>query len=285
MDYRVIANKFKLLDKIGSGSFSNVYKCYNIRSKEECALKIELDNSNTKLLKHEIKICRHLQHNKGIANCKWYGIDYCSHQSYAIFELLDISLDNYKTELSGKLNLQETIQIGLQLLELIEMVHTNGIIHRDIKPDNFMFGKNNHNQLYIIDFGLSKYYIDNNDQHISFKENKGIIGSMRYISLHIHDGYEASRRDDLISIGYMLIYFLKGRLPWQGLNKKDGSIVNKKRTTTLTDLCSDIPKQFISFIEYCYKLEFDEKPKYEILVNFLHQISSNYSDDDNILLN
>ena len=144
------------------------------------------------------------------------------------------------------------------MIERIKIVHDNFHIHRDIKPDNFVMGiDNDQNKLFIIDFGLSKKYkSQSKGTHISFKTNKNITGTARYCSINTHNGFEQSRRDDLESIGYVLIYFLRGILPWQGLkvsNKKDqdASISQKKKSTSLEELCKGFPSNI--FIIYLLK--------------------------------
>lgn len=141
------------------------------------------------------------------------------------------------------------------MLKRIEYTHDKNHIHRDIKPDNFMMGVNStENSLFIIDFGLAKKYRSSTKKgHIAFKTNKNITGTARYCSINTHRGYEQSRRDDLESIGYVLIYFLKGILPWQGIKCRQDEdhytkIFEKKKATGLDDLCKGFPGK--SFLKY-----------------------------------
>mgnify|MGYP002621408941 CR=1 FL=1 len=121
-----------------------------------------------------------------------------------------------------KLSIKTVCMLAYQMVQRIEYIHSRGYIHRDIKPGNFLIGKNIDNKkIYIIDFGLSKKYIDKNTgNHIIYKEGKGLTGTARYVSLNTHYGIEQSRRDDIEGIAYNLIYFAKGKLPWQELKQK-----------------------------------------------------------------
>jgi serine/threonine protein kinase len=127
------------------------------------------------------------------------------------------------------------------------------------------------NQLYVIDFGLSKKYLDlRTGQHIPYMDGKSLTGTARYASINTHLGIEQSRRDDLEAIGYVMIYFAKGVLPWQGLKNspnqgKYDSITEKKLNTSLKELCSGLPSEFIYYLDYCRKLGFEDTPNYLML--------------------
>lgn len=277
----IIGRKYKIANKIGSGSFGVVYKGINIRSNELVAIKIESLTGKSRLLKNEAKICRHLTPCKGISSVRYYGLD--QENSYAVFDLLGVSLDTYMERLK-KFSLKTTCKLGMQMIQRIEYIHKKGILHRDIKPDNFLMGKEDTNLLYIIDFGLSKNYVERG-KHIKCKDKKKMTGTVRYASINIHDGIEPSRRDDLISVGYMLIYFIKGSLPWQGLDaatkeekyKKIGDI---KRNTTIEELCKDLPMELKVFIDYCCGLDFAETPNYALLFKLLEKIFNNAVEKD-----
>ncbi|KAF8643697.1 hypothetical protein HU200_066760 [Digitaria exilis] len=156
-----------------------------------------------------------------------------------------------------------------QMITRIEFMHSKGYLHRDIKPDNFLMGLGRKaNQVYIIDFGLAKRYRDSTtNRHIPYRENKNLTGTARYASCNTHLGIEQSRRDDLESLGYVLLYFLRGNLPWQGLKaptktQKYDKICEKKISTPIEVLCKSCPVEFASYFHYCHSLTFDQRPDY-----------------------
>jgi len=197
-------------------------------------------------------------------------------------ELLGKSLEKLFEEKGSKLSLKTVCMLGIQMISRLEYIHNKHILHRDIKPDNFIIGIDiNSYKVYLIDFGLSKKYRSSRTlQHIKYSENKKLIGTARYASINALAGIEQGRRDDMEALSYVLIYFLRGSLPWQGLriNKKEDrykKILEKKKIVNSKELCIGLPNQFSDFVDYCRLLKFDEEPNYEFLKGLLIQVMNN----------
>ena len=194
-------------------------------------------------------------------------------------ELLGSSLEDLFQSQQKKYTIKTVCMVGIQMLDRLEFIHRKNIIHRDIKPDNFTIGMDNKNHIiYALDFGLSKKYRSSRThQHIKFNVNKKLTGTARYASINALKGCEQSRRDDLEAIGYVLMYFLRGSLPWQGLHVHKGEdrykkILAKKRGTTAEELCKGFPTEFVDYINYTRNLEFEADPDYKYLRGLLLSI-------------
>ena len=186
-------------------------------------------------------------------------------------ELLDKSLEDLFQQRQKNFPLKTVCLIAQQMIDRLEYIHNKNIIHRDIKPDNFVMGLNMSHIVYILDFGLSKKYRSSRThQHIRFCSNKKLTGTARYASINALKGCEQSRRDDLEAIGYVLMYFLRGSLPWQGLKVNKGEdrykkIYIKKKNTSAESLCEGFPNEFRDYVNYTRKLGFEDDPDYNYL--------------------
>ncbi|KAK7389641.1 hypothetical protein VNO78_24849 [Psophocarpus tetragonolobus] len=272
-----IGNKFRLGRKIGSGSFGEIYLGTNVQTNEEVAIKLENVKTKHPQLSYESKLYKILQGGNGIPNVKWYGVE--GEYNVLVMDLLGPSLEDLFNFCNRKLSLKTVLMLADQMLNRVEFVHSKSFLHRDIKPDNFLMGLGRRaNQVYIIDFGLAKKYRDTyTHQHIPYRENKNLTGTARYASMNTHLGIEQSRRDDLESLGYVLMYFLRGSLPWQGLKagtkkQKYEKISEKKVSTSIESLCRGYSSEFASYFHYCRSLRFDDKPDYAYLKRLLRDL-------------
>ncbi|XP_019654317.2 casein kinase I isoform X4 [Ursus americanus] len=211
-----------------------------------------------------------MQGGVGIPTIRWCGAE--GDYNVMVMELLGPSLEDLFNFCSRKFSLKTVLLLADQMISRIEYIHSKNFIHRDVKPDNFLMGLGKKgNLVYIIDFGLAKKYRDaRTHQHIPYRENKNLTGTARYASINTHLGIEQSRRDDLESLGYVLMYFNLGSLPWQGLKaatkrQKYERISEKKMSTPIEVLCKSYPSEFATYLNFCRSLRFDDKPDYSYL--------------------
>ena len=279
---RLFFNKYRLIKNIGGGSFGQIYSAKY--KNNWFALKFEQKNQNQNLLENEGHIMSYLQ-SKYLPYI--YSFGQSGEYNVLVMELMGKSLENiFENSNPKKFSVNCVAKLGLQMIEILRFIHNKNIIHRDIKPDNFVVGKNDKNKnLYLLDFGLAKKYRSSKTlEHYPMIKHKNLTGTARYASINALNGLSQSRRDDLESVGYVLLYFLRGKLPWQGirLKKKEeryNRIMEKKIETTPEELCKDFPQEFELYIKYCRGLEYTEDPDYFYLMKLFNNVLKGYSEN------
>lgn len=261
---------------IGQGAFGQIYLGENTQTKELVAIKKEMANTKNPQLVYEAKVYKCLEGGMGIP--KVHLQKDVMNMNVMVMDLLGPSLEDMFNYCYRRFSVKTVLMLGIELLTRLEFIHHRNFIHRDIKPDNFVLGLGARaNVVYVIDFGLSKRYrTPGTKEHIPYHEGKSLTGTPRYASISNHMGIEQSRRDDLESLGYVLIYFLRGKLPWQGImanarKQKYELIMKKKMETSLDELCFSLPVQLKQYMEYCRGLNFDQTPNYRELRRLFKQ--------------
>jgi casein kinase 1 len=267
----IVGGRWRLVSYLGEGSFGVVYAGVHIETGEEVAVKIEGMKVENAMLKFETACYKKLgltERIVGFPRALWAG--WCSDGRTLVMGRLGDDLDKCFTLCENRFSIGTVLQIADQAVRRLEYMHGCSMLHRDIKPGNFLLGlESNRAVIHLIDFGLAKRYRDERTHcHILYREGKRLTGTPRYASINSHLGIEQSRRDDLESLGYMLVYFLKGRLPWQG-----GRVMERKLTTSPAALCAGLPPEFVYYFEYCRELRFADKPDYKYLRALFWQIA------------
>ncbi|VDP01703.1 unnamed protein product, partial [Heligmosomoides polygyrus] len=272
MELRV-GGRFRLGRKIGSGSFGDIYLGLNVQTNEEVAVKLECIKSKHPQLHIEARLYRVMSGGIGIPDVKWCGLE--GDYNVMVMELLGPSLEDLFNFCQRKFSLKTVLLLADQMVgerSLVLSIFMNGTT--SIFPP-----------VQIIDFGLAKKYRDSRSQHIPYRENKNLTGTARYASVNTHRGIEQSRRDDIESLGYVLMYFNRGTLPWQGLKaatkrQKYDKISEKKISTSVEELCASYPEAFASYLRYSRTLGFEDTPDYghlrQLFRNLFHRQGLRY---------
>eukprot|EP01017_Pseudomicrothorax_dubius_P004108 TRINITY_DN1074_c0_g2_i1.p1 TRINITY_DN1074_c0_g2~~TRINITY_DN1074_c0_g2_i1.p1 ORF type:complete len:356 (+),score=68.94 TRINITY_DN1074_c0_g2_i1:51-1118(+) len=274
------SRKFIMTKKLGAGAFGEIYQGIDVKTKEEVAIKVEKADTRVPQLFYEAKLYQYFHQEEGalengIPRVYYWMPD--GDNNIMVMDLLGPSLEDLFNFCNRKLSLKTTLMLGEQMLARVEYVHSRRLLHRDLKPDNFVVGRGRHqSRVYIIDFGLAKKYITREGVHIPYKDGKSLTGTARYASINTHNGIEQARRDDLESLAYILLYFLRGSLPWQNMraaNKKEKyqKILEMKVSTSVETLCKGQPPELAEFLNYAKSLRFEEKPDYARLKGLIRR--------------
>lgn len=268
LGYNIIDKKY--FDRGGHGQ---LFKCKNIKTGEICAVKVEKkkDKYESTLL-NEMKIYGKIVGNEKKGIPRIYDLGKSNDHYFIIMKLYHKNIDDLKNDSGSSFSLRTTLQLGLNIFKILERLHKQNIIHRDIKPENIMVDKKNN--VYLIDYGLAKKFTNLNNAKLFKKEcSKSRCGTVRYMSIGCHQKTRLSRKDDLLSLGYVLIYLYVGNLPWQGLDisdrkEKDSAVSEIKQYYGYTKLCKTLPKFFTNYFKELEKLSQSDKPDYNKLKYF-----------------
>ena len=276
---KIVFQKYKIGKMLGKGSFGFVLQGTNIKTKELVAIKLEDRKAESKLLKIEACLLYLL---KGFGIPKIISFGKWNNYHVMIQEILGLNLMQMKN-IINHFTLKDLAMLGIQIMDRIEFIHSKHVVHRDIKPENFTTGYEDISTIYLIDFGISRKYRSSRTlKHVKFSLTGRMFGTIRYASYNASRGVEQSRRDDLESIGHMLIYIFTGKLPWKGMSLKDKQRKKKylemlllKKYTPPEMICKDMPTEFLDYYKYVKNLNFEQDPDYEYLRNVFRRILTN----------
>ena len=272
----IVGGRYRIIKKIGDGSFTEIYEGSDIFDNSKVAIKLEHNSIKYPQLIFESKLLKSFT-GIGIPKVYWGGLSGEFH--VMVMELLGNNLEELFQSCDKKFSLKTVLMLGKQIIDRIHHFHNFNYIHRDIKPQNFVIGKNENEKLiYLVDFGLAKRYKEEyTNFHIPLRQGIKLTGTIRFASCNAMNKKELSRRDDMESIGYLFLYLLKGSLPWQGLKIKQKSekyekIREMKMNLDFKLICEGIPEEFSTYLKMIRKLEFEEEPEYSKYINLFDDL-------------
>ena len=271
-----VGGRYRLGKKIGTGAFGEIFEGTDIFDNSSVAIKLEHKSVKYPQLLFEAKLLKSIP-GTGIPVMHWFGI--AGEYNAMVMDLLGQNLEDLYNYCAKNFSLKTILMITIQMIERLKHVHDNHYIHRDIKPENFLIGKDSTAKtIYLLDFGLAKRYRDEYTHiHIPLKENRNLTGTARYASCNAHNGLEQSRRDDMESIAYVILYFFRKKLPWQGLkckdkNEKHAKIKEIKMSMTPEKLFEGLPQEFADYLTFVKKLGFEDEPAYKNYIQMFNRL-------------
>lgn len=276
---QTVSGRYAVHEQIGSGSYSDVHLGVDSVTGQRVAVKLEWQRAEKgRRLLDEARLYKCLgTGNSHSPLVRWSGTE--GEYNVMVMDLLGPSLESLFTSCGRRFSVKTVAMVALQMIDRIEFVHSCGLVHRDIKPHNFLMGVGEAaNRVYIMDFGLAKrFQHPETGEHIPCNQHRGVTGTVRYASVNVHKGLEPSRRDDLEAIGYVLMHFSRGSLPWQGLKaaskrEKHEKIGQCKLATSHEDLCKGHPPEYVKYFEHCRALQYAERPDYDYLRGLVREV-------------
>ena len=272
----IIFGKYIIIKAIGKSAYSSVFLGKCINGKKYVAIKVQERNAKISQLEKE---AFYLYRLKGLGIPKIISFGHSGKYNILVETLLGKTIDKlFNMNQNPQRKMKDLCMAAVQIIDRIQYIHSKNIIHQDIKPENFLVGNPDTSIIYIIDFGISKKFRSSRTgKHINFSKNNKFNGTFNFSSIHSMKGIEMTRRDDLESIGYMLIYLIKGKLPWSKyergeLGERFKNIFNMKYNIMNSKLCEMLPFEFCQYMDYVKSLKFDEEPNYIYLRNLFLSI-------------
>lgn len=278
----LLANRYQIEKLIGKGSFGSVYGATDLKTKKKVAIKVESVSISPSPIEKEILVLKKLNGLEGFPKLYSYGT-YQEH-NYMVLQRLGKSVSQIFRDFSHHFTIAEVTYIGCQMVKRIENLHAMEIVHRDIKPSQFLVeGKN----FYLVDFGSCKSFIYAGSFHIPMTEDIGFIGTHMFASRNAHSKIQLSRRDDLESMCYSLAYLLRGNLPWMdpdSLKNTEAKIAFRKMNCSSSTLFEGFPEEFSQVLSYTKGLNFYYCPDYNFIINTFQNLLEKYGNDNIRLL-
>jgi len=278
----LVKGRWKVVKSVGKGAFGEIFECEDIETNVKVAIKTEKLDSKKRVLKIEVAVLKKLQACPFVCRYQQFGRHDDFH--FVVMELLGENLSVLRKRQPGKkFSVGTTMRLGMQMVRAIEGMHDHGYLHRDIKPSNFAMGRQPENRdwCFLIDFGLARRYVLPSGDIRTARESAGFRGTARYASINSHLSKELSRRDDLWSLLYMIIEFLKGSLPWSNIENKE-DVGRRKIELDSLELVKDLQPEMKMFVEHLHTLDYKDKPNYDYIMDLFNQIMehSGHTEDE-----